>query len=125
MTPIEVHHDRVRHLRCLITGRPNPTLHHCKGGSMIEIIGLHGASQKVSDWLVIPLDWLLHLGKLGIDGGVGVETWERNYGSQVYHLDHVSYRLGYNVWKRAGVDRAVYAAKFYETSKQTIVTEVQ
>ena len=73
---IRDHWNRVGELSCLITGRPNPTLHHAKSGSMTQIIGLHGLSLKVSDWLVIPLDALMHTGALGIDSGMGVLSWE-------------------------------------------------
>ena len=72
---------------------------------MTQIIGLHGLSLKVSDWLVIPLDALMHTGALGIDGGMGVLSWENCYGSQVQHLDRVCVLLGYNVWTRAGINR--------------------
>ncbi len=104
---IRRHWNRVAELGCIITHRPNVQRHHCKGGSMIEIIGLHGTGLKVSDWLVIPLcdepDVGLHQGKNGIENGV--ETWERCWGTQVDFLDKVSIRLGYNVWTKAGIDR--------------------
>lgn len=104
---IKRHWDRVAQLRCVITRAPNPTLHHCKSGSMTAISGLKSANQKPSDWLVIPLDFEFHNGRFGIDSGMGVKTWETRYGSQADHLDWVSRQLGYNVWYRAGIDRQV------------------
>lgn len=102
---IKRHWDRVGSLRCLITGKPAPTLHHCRGGSMVPIIGLKSLSQKTSDWLVIPLDEIMHTGALGIDSGMGVKTWEEKFGQQVLLLDQLCWVLGYNVWERAGIDR--------------------
>lgn len=61
--------------------------------------------KKTSDWLVIPLDWMMHTGNLGIDGSMGVWTWEERYGRQVDHLDDVCRQLGYNVWEKAGIER--------------------
>lgn len=104
---VKRHWDRVGQLRCLITHRPGPTLHHCSGGSMTAIQGLTGVALKASDWLVIPLAEIMHTGALGIDGSMGVETWEGYYGSQVEHLDEVSRLLKYNVWLKAGINREV------------------
>jgi len=104
---IKRHWDKVGQMCCLITNRPGPTLHHCTGGSMTEIIGLTGVALKVSDWLVIPLDALMHTGNQGIDGSMGVETWEERFGKQAHHLDEVSRKIGYNVWLKAGINREV------------------
>ena len=101
------HWDRVGQMRCCITGRPNPTLHHCKSGSMTAISGLKSQNQKPNDFLVIPLDAQLHTGGLGIDSGMGVKSWEARFGTQVMHLDRLCKALGYNVWKLAGIDREV------------------
>lgn len=100
---VQRHWDRVRALGCIITHRPEPTLHHCKGGSMLEVIGLHGAALKVSDWLVIPLDQEFHTGDHGVERGV--KSWEARFGRQVDLLDLVCRRLGYNIWTLAGIDR--------------------
>lgn len=102
---IKRHWSRVAEAKCIIRNSPQPTLHHCRSGSMTEIIGIRGASLKSSDWLVIPLTWDLHLGKEGIDSGMGVLTWEKEYGTQVSHLDKLCHLLGYNVWEKAGINR--------------------
>lgn len=60
-----------------------------------------GRSQKGSGWLVIPLAAEYHTGNKGIDSGMGVETWERCYGSQVEHLKTVSALLGVDVFAKA------------------------
>lgn len=104
---INKHWDRVRRERCMISRLPDPTIHHCKSGSMTKIIGLHGTGKKVSDWLVIGLNARYHTGDLGIDGGLGVETWERWYGTQVELIDRLSLLLGYNIWHRADIDRSI------------------
>lgn len=102
---IKRHWGRVAKIRCIIRNSPNPTMHHCKSGSMTEIIGLKGVGMKTSDWLVLPLAWDLHLGAEGIDSGMGVLTWEAKYGTQVSHLDNLCHLLDYNVWEKAGINR--------------------
>lgn len=110
---IKRHWDRVAGLDCIVTRQPYPTIHHCKGGSMllIETLQHPGWAQKQNDYLVIPLAAILHTGDFGIDNGMGpfksVEAWERKFGTQVEHLDEVCRRLGYNCWKKAGVNREV------------------
>jgi len=125
---LQDHFDRVGSLRCLVSGRPNPTLHHCKAGSMTPIIGVKGCSLKSSDWLVIPLDVVFHTGAHGIDQ-IGVETWEDNFGTQVSHLDILCLMLGYNVWIRAGFDRDIYvkqrSAIKYDGSMYTDVVKLK
>lgn len=69
---------------------------------MREIIGLHGMSMKVSDWLVIPLAETYHTGRFGIEKR-GVETWEAAFGTQVAFLIKVCDRTGEDVFARAGV----------------------
>ena len=105
---IKRHWDRVAELGCIITHRPNPTLHHCHGGSMTQIIGLKGGGLKTNDWLVIPLDAEYHTGDKGIDSAMGLRTWESRYGIQADLLDRLSCRLGYNVWIRAGINREIF-----------------
>ena len=102
---IRRHWTRVAELRCIITHRPSPTLHHCFGGSMTPIIGLKGGGLKTSDWFVIPLDAEYHTGDKGIHV-IGVKTWEKRYGTQVELLNRLSHMLGYNVWIKEGIDRA-------------------
>jgi hypothetical protein len=109
---IKRHWSRVAALGCIVSEGP-ATIHHCKGGSMLLIPGLAhpGGAQKQNDWLVIPLAERLHTGDLGIDNGMGPfkskEMWEAHFGQQSAFLDEVCRRLGYNVWKMAGVDRQV------------------
>lgn len=55
-----------------------------------------------SDALVIPLRPDLHYqgrSSMRIDGGHGVEAWEKKYGSQADLVDQVSQSLGYNLWE--------------------------
>jgi hypothetical protein len=120
---IKRHWTRVAELGCIITGRPEPTLHHCKSGSMVPLIGLKSQNQKTSDWLVLPLAFEYHVGDKGIDV-IGVQTWEGRYGTQVDLLDRLSYLLGYNVWAKAGIDRGVITVKHYEATGETIIEEV-
>lgn len=103
---IRDHWDRVAEVGCLLSGAPNPTLHHCHGGSLREI-GIHkGLGQKTSDYLVIPLASRFHTGEFGIDV-IPVWEWEHRFGTQVGHLDDLCRQIGYNVWALAGVERRV------------------
>lgn len=104
---IRDHWDRVASLGCIITGRPEPTLHHCHSGSIAELGIYRGISQKPNDYLVIPLMWELHTGNYGIDSGMGVFTWEKRFGRQVDFLDQVSVLLNVNVWRKSGVQRDI------------------
>lgn len=104
---IQRHWDQVGQLRCVVSARPAPTLHHCHSGSISKLGITRGISQKPSDWLVIPLDAEFHTGKYGIDTGMGVEVWEKRFGSQEGHLDEVCRLLGFNVWQKAGIEREV------------------
>lgn len=100
------HWNRVAQIGCLLSGAPNPTLHHCHGGSMRDI-GIHkGVGQKTSDFLVIPLAVRFHTGEYGVDR-LPIRLWEEKFGSQVGHLDDLCRELGYNVWALAGVKRSV------------------
>lgn len=103
------HWPRVGCLPCIVTGSTHHvTLHHVHGGSIAEI-GLHrGTSQKMSDWLVIPLSERYHTGEYGIDSGDVywgcVDNWEEAFGTQREMLDRVSLIVGYNVYRCAGID---------------------
>jgi len=106
---IEDHWNLVASMRCVVSGDPKVTLHHCKGGSMRQVLGCAGnpgKGQKVSDWLVIPLAWRYHTGDFGVDTGQGAyktkEQWEVAFGSQVDFLVRVSRHCGYNVFAKAG-----------------------
>lgn len=104
---IQLHWAKVAELGCMLTGRPNPTLHHCHSGS-VSAIGVHrGVSQKPSPWLVIPLDERYHTGAYGIDSGYGVLSWERDFGTQVELLDALSVKLNINLWRKVGVSRDI------------------
>lgn len=97
---VQEHFQRLVGLGCLLSSKP-PTIHHAKGGSMIPLIGNHGVAMKVSDWLTLPLAEEYHTGRFGIERGV--ESWERAFGTQVSLLVRVCDRLGYDVFKLAGV----------------------
>lgn len=98
----------MRALGCIVTRQQQDvTIHHCHSGSMVEL-GYNRGSTRSNHWLVIPLHLYMHsMGPYAIDGSCGVLTWERMFGTQVEHLDDVSRRLGYNVWKRGGIERIV------------------
>ena len=102
---IKEHHRNVGALRCVVTGSPNPTLHHCHSGSLAELGFVRGVSQRgVSEALVIPLKADFHCFDArgdALDGGIGIETWESWYGSQVEHLREVSDLLGYDLFRLA------------------------
>jgi hypothetical protein len=97
---IKEHHEKVRALGCVLTGRKPATLHHVHGGS-IKDLGYHvGMGQRQSDALVIPLMAEYHsIGPCGIDSGMGVETWERTFGTQASLVDEVGEALGYSLWE--------------------------
>lgn len=106
--PVEIrrHWDRLRELGCIVTGQPNPTIHHCHGGSLRDLGVTKGMGLKTSDWLVIPLAIELHsMGPGAIDGALGVKAWEELHGTQVEYLDRVAELTGVDVWRKAGVDR--------------------
>lgn len=101
MYTVSEHWRVVRDLGCCITRRPDPTLHHCHGGSMRGIVH-RGIGQKTSDWLVIPLDIRLHsMGPNAIDGSMGVVRWERKYGRQLDWLRWVSDQIRMDVFMLA------------------------
>ena len=104
------HLRSLRELGCIVSGyRGAVTLHHCHGGSLREFGQLRGVAMKTSDWLQIPLAWEMHVGTQGIDV-IGVETWEKQFGSQVSYLEDVSWRLGYSVFRLAGLSWPPLAA---------------
>jgi len=108
---IRKHWDRVANLGCIITGQPAEVA-HCHGGSISVVLGAKfrpGMAQKQNHWLVIPLNPQLHRGQFGLDS-CSADDWEAAYGEQVHLLEEVSYRLGYDVFKKAGVENYVYRA---------------
>lgn len=88
----------------MISARPIVTLHHCHGGSMRQFGQLRGFGQKVSDYLVIPIHADYHIGQYGCDSGMGIETWETRFGTQVEMLIEVSELLEYDVFKLAKLE---------------------
>jgi len=100
---VKEHHERVRAIPCVITHYRFNTLHHCHGGSMIDLgWDSGGAGRKQSDALVIPLKAELHCAGLdGIDSGMGVDTWESWYGPQSGHLAAIGASLGYSLFELA------------------------
>lgn len=101
------HWNNVGNLKCVMSGRPNPTLHHCHGGSMVVRGVQRGGSQKTSDFLVIPLDAEYHTGNNGIDTAMSVNAWEDLFGDQADMLDEVSELLGYDVWELAEKEKII------------------
>jgi hypothetical protein len=66
--------------------------------------GTPGAGQKQNSALQIPLHQDLHVGtKNAIDGAIngGVESWERQWGTQVSHLAWTFHQLPYSNWTLA------------------------
>jgi len=95
------HQKNLRTLPCIVTEMTPVTLHHCHGGSM-KLRGWHvGVAQKQNPWLQIPLHESLHTGSHGIDSGMGVETWEKRFGSQWGYLEEVRELLGYDIFRMA------------------------
>lgn len=91
--------DEIAAMGCIVTGGP-ATIHHAHGASMKER-GFHRAiGRKVSDWLVIPLAFELHIGDEGIDR-IGVLRWEMKYGKQADMIDLLCQRLGVDLWQKA------------------------
>lgn len=99
MAQLSAHFNRVAAIGCCICGQP-AQLHHATGGSMIERGVMRGMSQKVSDWLVIPLCERHHTGRDGIHA-IGVDAWEGRYGSQAGWVDHVGGLLELDLWTLA------------------------
>lgn len=105
---VSQHHANVRRLRCVVTDRPNVSLHHAQGGSVrgrLSAMGYDPAKSlnqrgSGSEALVIPLAAELHyFGMDAIDGHIGRRTWEDKYGAQADHLDDVGRQLGYSLWE--------------------------
>ena len=60
-----------------------------------------GMGQKQNPFLQIPLNDKYHVGELGIDSGYGVESWEKDFGTQMEHLTWVNDQLPYNLFAEA------------------------
>lgn len=103
---VKAYHARVRAIGCLISGSEKPTLHHVHGGSCSSFTK-PGMGQRSNHFLVIPLAAKYHNLAGGIDGGMGVPTWERTYGTQLKMLLEVERVLGVDVFALAGIARPV------------------
>lgn len=57
--------------------------------------------QKQNPFLQIPLTAEYHVGCFGIDSGMGVDTWEEIYGTQMEHLAWVNNQLPYDIFRQA------------------------
>jgi len=101
MVAVSTHEKNLRQLRCAVTRNPSITLHHCHGGSMKFADWHVGMGQKQNPFLQIPINAKYHTGDLGIDSGYGVESWERDFGTQMEMLAWVNDQLGYNIFAEA------------------------
>lgn len=98
------HEKNLRALCCQVTWRRPVTLHHCHGGSM-RCLGPEfrspGMGERNNPFLQIPLLLEYHTGTKGIDGSMGVRTWEEVYGRQTSLLHDVNKQLDYDLWEQA------------------------
>lgn len=70
----------------------------------MKLNGWHvGMGQKQNPFLQIPLKADYHVGDMGIDSGMGVETWEQRFGTQMEHLQWVNDQLPYDIFWMAEV----------------------
>jgi hypothetical protein len=60
-----------------------------------------GTGQKQNPFLQIPLKAEYHVGDLGIDYGYGVKRWEKDFGTQMEHLEWVNGQLDYDIFRLA------------------------
>jgi len=80
------------------------TLHHCHGGSMIELgpeFQNPGMGERNNPFFQIPLMLDYHTGTRGVDGSLGVEVWESIFEKQVDLLNQVNDQLDYDIWEQA------------------------
>lgn len=99
MAQIKAHFNRVASMGCVVCGQA-AEIHHCIGGSMKARGVSRGLSQKVSDWLVIPLCANHHRGAEGIHS-MGSDNWEQCYGEQAAHIDRIAALLDLPLWELA------------------------
>ena len=116
------HHRLVRKLSCVVCDQWPATLHHVHSGSVSERLAsmgmdpmMTGRGSAGSEALVIPLGAMYHVGREGIDYGIGVRTWELKWGKQADFVDEVGYALGYNLWDL----HRLWAMRAKTTSKHT------
>lgn len=100
------HFTNVGRLLCVVSGRPNPTIHHVQGPSIRRELSARGydptkgmGRRGYGDALVIPLDAEFHTGRHGIDGHVGRGAWEERWGEQSRFIGVVSEAVGYDLWE--------------------------
>ena len=108
LVSVHEHERNLRQLKCVVTERHGVTLHHCHGGSMLEIIGANpGVGQRSNPFYQIPLVAEYHTGEFGIDSGQGEfgspVRWEEAFGTQLSHLHEVNSQLPYDIWLQAGL----------------------
>ena len=60
-----------------------------------------GMAERNNPFFQIPLMLEYHTGPRGIDGSLGVATWEAMYGTQVELLGEVNDQLVYDLWEQA------------------------
>lgn len=103
---IKEHWTNVAELGCIITGHP-AEIAHCHGASISEELGPKfrpGMAQRQNHWLVLPLNPELHRAPgIGLDSS-DPKVWEQRYGCQVELLEELSWKLGYCVFEKAGID---------------------
>ena len=81
---------KLSELGCCLCRKP-AQIHHLIGDQ-----GIKGLAIKASDEETIPLCEFHHTGKQGIHR-LGVETWEKKYGSQKMWLDWTNRMLEYDI----------------------------
>lgn len=105
-----IHERNLRTLRCLVSGHTAITLHHCHGGSMLELgepFSNSGMAQRSNPFFQIPLHAQYHVGEFGVDTGMGkiksVKQWEETFGTQRLLLDELDEVLPYDLWQQAAL----------------------
>jgi len=105
MIPVSRHEKNLRQMRCVVSMNPmRITLHHCHSGSMIDLgpaFQNPGMGERNNPFFQIPMLLKYHTGQQGIDGSMGVKTWEKTFGSQVGFLHEINGQLEYDLWEQA------------------------
>lgn len=108
LIPVSIHEKTLRKLRCVVSNRPEVTLHHCHGGSMLTLAPEFpnpGGGQRNNPFFQIPLNHEFHTGGYGIDTGMGwykgVKEWEEAFGTQLGFLVVVNGLVSYDLWEEA------------------------
>lgn len=98
------HEKNLREMRCVVTEMYPVTLHHCHGGSMLRFgpeFQNPGMAERNNPFFQIPIMLEYHTGPRGIDGSMGVETWEAAFGEQLELLHELNEQLPYDLWEQA------------------------